>query len=293
MGTVKVCLASFMLFALLGCQESPKSRYARLVNEWEGREIVFPSSSVFTVQGRDTVDAPVCPSGYTVLSYVDSIGCTSCKLRLSEWSRWMNEVDSTVTAPVSFLFYFHPKNLKDMVYNIRRDGFLHPVCLDLEDELNRQNRFPSDDQLHTFLLDASNRVVAVGNPVANPLLKGLYLKVMTGGHPESASASVRTEVELPEVLYDFGTFPMSERKTHTFRVVNVGDHPLVIHDVSVSCGCTHVDYTREPVLPGKSAELSVSYTADVAGDFHKSVRVYCNAGSSPLKLSIRGESVKE
>ena len=44
-------------------------------------------SDVFTVQGRDTVDAPACPSGYTVLSYVDSVGCTGCKLRLSEWSR--------------------------------------------------------------------------------------------------------------------------------------------------------------------------------------------------------------
>ena len=279
---------------LPSCQESTKSRYARLVSEWEGREVVFPSSSVFTVQGRDTVDAPACPSGYTVLSYVDSVGCTSCKLRLSEWSRWMEEVDSSVTAPVSFLFYFHPRNLRDMVQLIRRDGFLHPVCLDLTDGLNRQNRFPSEEQFHTFLLDSSNRVVAVGNPVANPQVKELYLKVMTGGgHPESASASVRTEVEVPEVLHDFGTFPMSERKTHTFRVVNVGERPLVLHDVSVSCGCTHVDYTREPVFPGKSAELSVSYTADHVGYFHKSVRVYCNAGSSPLKLIIRGQSVRE
>ena len=37
----------------------------------------------------------------------------------------------------------------------------------------------------------------------------------------------------------------------------------------------------------------LNVTSTFAKSSMKSVRVYCNAGTSPLKLSIRGESVKE
>lgn len=38
------------------CEESEKERLSRLVNEWEGKEILFPAHSIFTIQGKDTVD---------------------------------------------------------------------------------------------------------------------------------------------------------------------------------------------------------------------------------------------
>ena len=41
---------------LASCQESREEAMLRLVNEWNGKEIKFPSRSVFTIQGKDTVD---------------------------------------------------------------------------------------------------------------------------------------------------------------------------------------------------------------------------------------------
>ena len=41
---------------LASCQESPKEVALRLVNEWNGKEIKFPARSVFTIQGKNTVD---------------------------------------------------------------------------------------------------------------------------------------------------------------------------------------------------------------------------------------------
>ena len=46
-------LAALALFS--SCKESEKEKIARLVEEWEGKEIFFPSRSVFTIQGKDTV----------------------------------------------------------------------------------------------------------------------------------------------------------------------------------------------------------------------------------------------
>ena len=41
---------------LASCQESREEAMLRLVNEWNGKEIKVPSRSVFTIQGKDTVD---------------------------------------------------------------------------------------------------------------------------------------------------------------------------------------------------------------------------------------------
>lgn len=152
----KFCLL-ILLFYLCSCQESREEAMLRLVNEWNGKEVKFPSRSVFTIQGKDTVDFEFDNADYKVVTYIDSVGCTSCKLQLHRWKGLIHEVDSMTGGNVSFLFYFHPKDMKELRYLTRRDGFTHPVCFDREDELNRLNRFPSEMAFQTFLLDKSIR----------------------------------------------------------------------------------------------------------------------------------------
>lgn len=152
----KFCLL-ILLFYLCSCQESREEAMFRLVNEWNGKEVKFPSRSVFTIQGKDTVDFEFDNADYKVVTYIDSVGCTSCKLQLHRWKGLIHEVDSMTGCNVSFLFYFHPKDMKELRYLTRRDGFTHPVCFDREDELNRLNRYPSEMAFQTFLLDKSIR----------------------------------------------------------------------------------------------------------------------------------------
>ena len=163
------------------CEESEKERLSRLVNEWEGKEILFPIHSTFTIQGKDTVNFEFQNAEYKVVTYVDSIGCTSCKLQLHRWKEFLSEVDSLTNGNVSFLFYFHPKDMKELRYLTRRDAFTHPVCFDEKDEFNQLNHFPSEMMFQTFLLDKGNRVVALGNPVLKPNVKELYLNLIRGG----------------------------------------------------------------------------------------------------------------
>ena len=67
---------------LSSCKDNPKNGIARLVKEWDGKEVRFPERPVFTIQGKDTVDFSFRNAEYKVMSYVDSIGCISCKLQL-------------------------------------------------------------------------------------------------------------------------------------------------------------------------------------------------------------------
>ena len=280
-----------MLCLLAACQDSDKQRLTRLVEEWDGKEVVFPPQAVFTVQGKDTVAFRWQDSPYRIVTYVDSIGCASCKLQLPKWKQLMVETDSLFgKGRLEYVFFFHPKDVRELSYLTRRDGFTHPVCFDREDAFNRLNRFPSEMALQTFLLNGDNRVIAIGNPVHNPLVKKLYLNIVGGKRPSSADAK-QTTASLSEREVRFGSFPMSERQERKVTLKNTGDAPLVIHGVDTSCGCTRVEYSQHPLRLGEETTLLIVYEADEAGHFHKTVDVYCNTADAPLRIHVSGEAV--
>ena len=275
-----------LAYFLVSCQESIKERSTRLIKEWEGKVIRFPVRSVFTVIGRDTVDFDFMDAKYKVVTYIDSTGCVSCKLQLNRWKQLIAKIDSVTHGNVPFLFYFHPKDIKELRYLTRRDNFIYPVCFDEKDEFNALNQFPDEMMFQTFLLDKDNRVLALGNPVLNPQIEKLYLKELTG-KDKSTDTSV-TEMTIDQTEYDFGTFSMSERQECIFRITNSGSSLLMVQDVVTSCGCTKVEYDKHPVPPGQSMDLKVIYEAEESGRFTKVVTVYSNAETSPVRLRIAG-----
>ena len=285
----KIVTLIMCVWMLASCEESREEAMLRLVNEWNGKEIKFPSRSVFTIQGKDTVDFEFGSADYKVVSYIDSVGCTSCKLQLPRWKKLVAKVDSLTDGRVPFLFYFHPKDMKELRYLTRRDDFTYPVCFDEKDELNRLNCFPSDMTFQTFLLDKDNKVVAMGNPVLNPKIKELYLNLVTGSY-SSKSSKQTTQVSVNQTELDFGTFSKEEKQEGSFVLTNTGNGLLVIQDIITSCGCTKVEYSKEPVRPGSTLEVKVIYEAEQVEHFNKTVTVYCNAENSPLRLTVKGNA---
>ena len=287
MALLRGLVGIFVLLFMVSCTESDKERFTRLVKEWERKQINFPDHSVFTIQGKDTVDFPFMDTDYKVVTYVDSAGCTSCKLQLNRWKELVAEVDSLTDGAVPFLFYFQTKDLKELRYLTRREGFTYPVCFDEKDELDALNQFPDEMMFQTFLLDKDNKVVAVGNPIHNLKVKELYLELMTGSKKEKPSKGL-TEVSLDQTVLDFGSFPKEVKQERSFVLTNIGTNILVIHDVITSCGCTQVEYRKESARPGGTLELKVSYEAEDKGFFNKTLMVYCNTENSPLRLNVRG-----
>jgi len=49
---------------------------------------------------------------------------------------------------------------------------------------------------------------------------------------------------------------------HHFTVVNTGKKPLIISDYKVQCTCTKVYLPKEPIAPGKSAEINVTFDSE-------------------------------
>lgn len=99
-----------------------------------------------------------------------------------------------------------------------------------------------------------------------------------------------------ETTHDFGKFSEASPKvTCVFYFTNEGDGPLVIHQAIGSCGCTVPEYPKEPVMPGKSGEIKVTYNGKgrYPGQFKKSIRIRTNGNPDILTLYIKGEMTAE
>ena len=79
-----------------------------------------------------------------------------------------------------------------------------------------------------------------------------------------------------------------------FSLKNTGSKPAVIYNVTTTCGCTDVEWTREPIMPGKSGKISVTYSNDEGPyPFDKSLTVYLSDVKKPVILKLRGVSMEK
>lgn len=103
-------------------------------------------------------------------------------------------------------------------------------------------------------------------------------------------AQKTSKIEFKETVHDFGSFSEDMKKvTCKFTFTNTGDAPLVIVRANASCGCTEPEYPEEPVMPGKTGEVTVTYNAEGApGSFQKMVNIYSTAKPEKVTLIIKG-----
>lgn len=87
---------------------------------------------------------------------------------------------------------------------------------------------------------------------------------------------------------DVGEIPQGTPKAIVYEFKNTGKTAIVITNVQGSCGCTATDYTKEPILAGKSAKITATYNAANKGGFTKTVTVTTSAESTPKVLTLKG-----
>lgn len=93
------------------------------------------------------------------------------------------------------------------------------------------------------------------------------------------------EIELSESTVDLGDVKLGGKAIATVQVKNTGNKPLIISEAKASCGCTVPKYPKEPIAPGKSADMTVEYTTtSKAGAFNKTVTISSNAVTEGRKI---------
>lgn len=286
----RVCLfflAVFLIIIIWRCKKQHSANIEKVVMEWVGREIIFPSGVRCSFMGRDTVCSNM-NTPYKVLLYTDSVGCTTCKLQLYKWKSLIEEANSLMVHQISFLFYFHPKNEDTLQDLLKNSDCKWEVFIDNEDKLNMSNKLPNDVEYQCFLLNRANKVVLVGNPIMNPNIWNLYKKIIMGdGFSEQNEVNITTvELKRKEIeLYDLKVNKMS---TRVFILQNMGNVPLIIKDITTTCGCTVAEWEEHPIMPGAITEIKIKINPDMPGYFRKTVTVFCNTNKGHIKLIVKG-----
>ena len=178
---VFVIAITFCTICFSSCKDIRRESAEKIVKEWTGKEIKFPQELYCTSMGRDTICVDLYSNNYKILLYVDSIGCTSCRLKLQEWKKIINEADTVLSKSVEFIFFFQPKQKdeRDLQQIFKSNGFKHPVFIDKKNVIHRLNNLPSSPEYQCFLLDKDNKVVIVGDPSTNKGIWALFKKVIT------------------------------------------------------------------------------------------------------------------
>lgn len=107
-----------------------------------------------------------------------------------------------------------------------------------------------------------------------------------------SAQSGKAEIKFDKTTYDFGKFSEKQPvQKCTFTFTNTGTAPLVINQAVASCGCTIPTYTKTPVMPGKTGEVSVTYngTGKFPGHFKKTITIRTNAATEMVRLYVEGD----
>lgn len=110
------------------------------------------------------------------------------------------------------------------------------------------------------------------------------------GETTSNPGSQKAKIEFGETTYNFGTISETGGQATTeFKFKNTGSVPLILNNVQAGCGCTTPEWNRQPIAPGESGTIKVSYNpSGRPGVFSKTVTVNSNAENKITSLTIRG-----
>lgn len=132
--------------------------------------------------------------------------------------------------------------------------------------------------------------------------KHLYILIVMAGSLAGAQTAVDTntiqagrianpnapEITFTETTHDFGTVKKGSSVACKFSYKNTGKEPLILHDCMVGCHCTAARCSKEPLQPGKTGFIAVTYDSTRIGEFSKKILVSSNASHPVLTLIIKG-----
>ena len=96
------------------------------------------------------------------------------------------------------------------------------------------------------------------------------------------------KIEFNKVEHDFGTINAGDKVETEFMVKNIGDADLIIIDAVGSCGCTVPNPPKEPIKPGASAPIKVTFdSTGKSGQQSKTVTLTTNTANGKENFTIK------
>jgi hypothetical protein len=125
-------------------------------------------------------------------------------------------------------------------------------------------------------------------------LLGIMFLMVGTAKAQDSKAAIGPEIKFDKVEHDYGDVPYNGNGECEFRFTNTGNEPLLIQKPKSSCGCTIPSWPNEPILPGESDVIKVTYKTNRVGNINKTVTVTSNAlKNSTVVLRIKGRVLEQ
>jgi len=161
---------------LIGCSNSGNG-FVGTNNVTIGQKILFPEN-VFCTEFGESTEKSICSELLSkemkILLFVDSFGCTDCRLKLSFWNLYIEDSRKHFEEKVGFLFFFQPKVGVDLRNLFELYAFNYPVFIDRENKFATLNKLTVEGRTLCLLLNDKNEVIAIGNPTSDPKVWNNY-----------------------------------------------------------------------------------------------------------------------
>ena len=276
---IAVLLAMLSLWSCSGSDHSAE----RVVKEWLGKEIVFPDSMVFTVQG-DTVDYNWQDAEYKIVTFVDSAGCTECRLKLPMWLHTYEMMQADTD--IALIMVISTTDTESITDILSRYDYPLPVYIDTTGLMESLNpNLTASDGMRTFLLDTDNKVVTTGNPIDNRATLNRYSSTIRGDYAIDEHADPK--ITSPMNIANLGV--VKQPKSTQFLVHNPTDSTAVISKILVSCDCVRTELESDTIPPHGAKMLTVTQMPDsVKGEFIREVILVTAEPEESLTFTLRG-----
>ena len=104
---------------------------------------------------------------------------------------------------------------------------------------------------------------------------------------EQAEKAAQTSLKVDKMEHDFGKVAADSDNKCVFTVTNTGKNPLIISDVSASCGCTTPKKPEKPIAPGKSDVIEVGFKPNGSGKIEKTVSIQANTDPKITTVKVK------
>ncbi len=137
-------------------------------------EVINPRRNIYLSNDSD--------KAFTLIIYNDESECLSCNVKkLNEWHRFLTQVYSTYNGVrVCYIFSPDDEDMDETRVLLQTQGFGHPVFVDSAHVFEKANPWlPKESIFHTFLLNNSNKIILIGNPLQNQKINQMFFDIIS------------------------------------------------------------------------------------------------------------------
>ncbi|MBQ7237359.1 MAG: hypothetical protein IJS20_01060 [Bacteroidales bacterium] len=168
-----------IVFLFSSCLSNKPEQIEEQVNNVYHNKIYIPFDSLICIHSRITVDDNLkyTHSRFKILNFVDSKSCSECTiLKMTYWNEYLYSNEEISSA---FIFEANSSIIHQIEESYNECGLDHPIYIDTCGAFRKCNPFIPDNSIfHTLLLNESDSIILIGNPLNNEKIAKLYKRVL-------------------------------------------------------------------------------------------------------------------